>query len=259
MTDIRLGSMVIEDTGEGPPVIMIHGLGGNSNSFETLMHALQGYRVLRPDLPGAGRSALRPGMPGIDGLVSCVRDCLRAAGIARAHVVGHSMGTLIGQHLAARSPGGVASLTLFGPVLAPPPAAAKALAERAAEARAKGMAGIASSVSSGSVAARSRAENPLTAAFVRESLMGQDPRGYAAHCEALSTALAADHSAIRCPTLLVAGAADRVAPPDMARDLHARIAGSRLEIVPGIAHWMMVEAAQRSAQLLRAHLDETAV
>ncbi len=257
MTDLRLGSMVMEDAGTGPPVVMVHGLGGSSNSFQTLMAALEGYRVLRPDLPGAGRSAPRPGRPGLDGLVGSLRDCLRAAGVERAHFVGHSMGTLICQHLAADAPALVGSLTLFGAILEPPAAARQVLKERAAAARAEGMAGIAEAVSSGSVSAESRAANPVTAAFVRESLLQQDPTGYAAHCEALSAAAAANHSAIRCPTLLIAGEADPVAPVEMARQLKGRIADSDLEILPGVGHWMMVEAPKRSAELLRTRLDAT--
>lgn len=253
MTDIRIGSMVAEDAGEGPAVVMIHGLGGSSNSFQTLMGSLAGYRVLRPDLPGAGRSARRPGRPGLKGLVSAVRDCLRAAGVDRAHFVGHSMGSLICQYLAAETPGLVHSLALFGPILEPPAAARQALAERAAEARAKGMAGVAEAVATGSVSG-----HPVARAFVRESVMGQDPAGYAAHCEALSVAEAADLSAIRCPTLLLAGEADPVAPVDMARRLQERIAGARLEIVPGVAHWMMLESPERCAALLWGHLDEAA-
>ncbi|MDJ0942821.1 MAG: alpha/beta hydrolase [Kiloniellales bacterium] len=259
MTDLRLGSMVMEDAGAGPPVVMVHGLGGGSNSFQTLMAALAGYRVLRPDLPGAGRSALRHGRPGLEGLTAALRDCLRAAGVDRAHFVGHSMGTLLCQHLAAESPQTVGSLTLFGAILEPPAAARQALTERAAAARAEGMAGIAEAVSTGSVAAASRTANPVTAAFVRESLLRQDPTGYAAHCEALSAAAAADHAAIRCPTLLIAGEADPVVPVEMARRLQERIAGSRLEILPGVGHWMMVEAPQRAAELLRAQVEATAL
>ncbi len=257
MTDIRLGSLVMEDDGKGPPLVMVHGLGGSSNSFQTLMAALDGYRILRPDLPGAGRSAQRPGLPGLEGLASALRDALRGAGVARAHCAGHSMGSLICQYLAAETPDLVASLTLFGPILEPPQAARQGLKERAEAARSQGMAGIADAVSNGSVAAASREANPVAAAFVRESLMRQDPAGYASHCEALSVAEAAQHSAIHCPTLLVAGEADPVAPVAMAQALQAAIADATLEVIPGIAHWMMVEAPQRSAELLRGHLDKT--
>jgi len=258
VTDIRIGSNVIEDTGEGPVVVMIHGLGGNSNTFQPLMSALDGFRVLRPDLPGAGRSSRRPVLAGLRGLVIPIREAMHASGVSRAHLVGHSMGTLICQYLAAESPEAVLSLTLYGAILEPPAAARDALAERALTARRDGMAGIADAVAGASVSERSRDSNPLTTAFVRGSLMGQDPRGYASHCEALSAATAAAHGAIRCPTLLVAGDADPVSPVAMGEGLKARIAGARLEILPGVGHWMTIEAPQRAAQFLREHLSTAA-
>ena len=61
MSDKQIGSMVMEDIGTGEVVVMIHGLGGTSNSFQPMMKSLSGYRVVRPDLPGAGRSNLKPG------------------------------------------------------------------------------------------------------------------------------------------------------------------------------------------------------
>ncbi|MEX2408459.1 MAG: alpha/beta fold hydrolase, partial [Rhodovibrionaceae bacterium] len=185
MTDIRLGSLVAECHGEGTPVVMIHGLGGSSNSFQPLMAVLDGYQVIRPDLPGAARSALKPGLPGLKGLAQAVRDLLRTQNLGRAHFVGHSMGTLICQHLAVESPDLVDSLTLYGPILEPPPAARDAIRERAATARKDGMAGIAEAISQGSVA---QAASPAMRAFVRESLLRQDPAGYAAHCDALAAA-----------------------------------------------------------------------
>lgn len=258
MTDLRIGSMVVEDSGEGPAVIMVHGLGGTSNSFQTLLGSMDGFRVLRPDLPGAGRSSYRPGLRALKQMTVALKDCLRAAGLERAHFVGHSMGTLLCQYLAADSPGSVSGMTLFGPILEPSLAARQALKERAEAARTAGMAGIADAISNASVSEASRESNPVTAAFVRASVTRQDPAGYAAHCEALSEANAADHGKIRCPTLLVAGDKDPVAPLESVRRLQERIDGARLEVIPGIGHWMMVEAPGRSTELLRAHLDESA-
>ncbi len=257
MVDVSMGSMVMEDVGEGPAVVLVHGLGGTSNSFQTLMPALAGYRALRPDLPGAGRSAYRPGAPGLGGLVAALKDALRAAGVARAHFVGHSMGTLVCQYIAAELPAMVTGMTLFGAILEPPPAARQALKERAAAARETGMASIAEAIATGSVDEASRRTNPVTEAFVRESLLRQEPKGYAAHCEALSEAVAADHGKISCDTLLVAGERDGVAPVAMGRELAGKIGGARIEVIPGIGHWIMIEAVDRSRELLRSHLEST--
>ena len=249
MTDVRLGGMVAERDGAGPAVVMVHGLGGTSSSFETLMPTLDGFAVIRLDLPGAGRSALRPGRPGLPGLAAAVHECMRAQRVTRAHLVGHSMGALICQHLAAKTPELALSLTLFGALLEPSPAARGALRERALTARRNGMAGIANAVSAGSLGRA--ASGGAACAFVRESVLRQSPAGYAAHCEALAAAPPADHAAIRCPTLLVHGAEDPVAPVATAQRLRAVIAGARLEILPDTGHWPMLEAPARSAELLR--------
>lgn len=251
MSDFSVGSMTMEVEGEGIPVVMIHGLGGTSNSFQTLMSSLDWYKIYRPDLPGAGRSQLKPGRQGLEGLASAVYDLLKASGIKKAHFVGHSMGTLICQYLAAGSTEIVDGMTLFGPLLEPPVAARQALKERGQQARAGNMAAIADSISTGSVSKG----KPVASAFVRESILRQDPTGYASHCDALSAALQAEHASIKVPTLLIAGETDPVAPVSMARQLMKSISTAHLEIIPEVGHWMMVEAPGRSAKLLRNHLD----
>jgi 3-oxoadipate enol-lactonase len=252
MVDISIGSMTMEDHGKGPNVVMIHGLGGTSNSFQTLIPSLKEYHVLRPDLPGAGRSAIRPGIPGLKGLCEAIKTGLSAAGVKRAHFVGHSMGTLLCQYLAVEAPELVSGMTLYGAITEPPVVARQALLERAQLARRQGMAGIADAVSSSSVSP----DNPVAAAFVRESLLRQNPAGYAAHCEALANARAADHSSIQCPTLLISGAHDPVAPVEMGQLLKQHINAAVLEVIPAAAHWVMVEAPAHSNQLLCAHLDQ---
>ena len=162
------------------------------------------------------------------------------------------MGALICQHLAADAPEAVASLALFGALLEPTPAARAALVERAREARTGGMAGIAEAVSAGSLGPV--AAGGVACAFVRESVLRQNPAGYAAHCEALAAARAARHEAIHCPTLLVHGANDEVAPLAAAKRIRGAIAGARLETLPGVGHWPMLEAPAHAAELLQSHL-----
>jgi pimeloyl-ACP methyl ester carboxylesterase len=89
---------------------------------------------------------------------------------------------------------------------------------------------------------------------VRESLMGQDPDGYARTCEALAQAQPADTSVIACPTLLVTGEEDAVAPPQSVRMMGQKIAGSRVEVLRGCGHWTPVEKPEDCISLLKNFL-----
>ena len=244
MTTVRVGAMVADVEGDGPAVVMLHGLGGTSNTFQPQMAALSSFRTIRLDLPGAGRSPVPHDPVSVGALAAAVIAAMPVLGVGRAHFVGHSMGTLICQHVAAMAPGLIASLVLFGAILEPPQAARDGLAARARLARHEGMAPIADQVAQGSIAAAVRQDNPAVVAFVRESVMRQDAEGYARHCEALAAGEAADHRLITAPALLVTGEEDTVAPVGMARDLADRLASARLRTLDRCGHWSTIERAQ---------------
>ena len=250
MTTVRLGQLVAETTGEGPAVILVHGLGGTSNTFQPLMAALSGHRVIRPDLPGSGRSPVPHGGLSIEGYVEALVGMAKALGVDRAHIVGHSLGTIVCQHLAAGHPSLVASLTLFGALIEPPQAARDGLAVRARTARAEGMEGIADTIVANTLSAATRSGNPAAAAFVRESLMRQDGEGYARTCEALARATAADARLISAPTLIVAGSDDPVAPVSVGQTLADRIRGAKAVVLEGCGHWMTIEKPAECARRL---------
>jgi pimeloyl-ACP methyl ester carboxylesterase len=259
VVDTRFGSIVMEDSGGGGRnIVMLHGLGGTSNSFELLMPALDAYRVLRPDLPGAGRSPTRPGARTLVDLARAVTDALAARKVARAIIVGHSMGSLLAQYMALSAPHRVDGLVLFGALTEPSAAARDNLRDRAKKAFRDGLAGIADTVSTASLSERSRTEEPAVRAFVRESLMRQPPEGYAAHCLALADATAFQPMKIRCPVYLISGSDDQVAPRSMAEALHADLPFSKLDILPGAGHWPMLEAPKACQALLMQALSEIA-
>src|SRR5690348_2615576 len=110
--------VAVEIEGEGEPVVMIHGLGGTSNTFTPLLPAFTRHRTIRFDLPGSGRSHRIDGPLSLKLFVDRVRLVMQRANVERAHVVAHSMGTIVAAHLAAEEPGSVTSLALFGPLLA---------------------------------------------------------------------------------------------------------------------------------------------
>jgi pimeloyl-ACP methyl ester carboxylesterase len=249
--------MAVEVEGEGDPVLMIHGLGGTSNTFTPLLPAFGRHRTIRFDLPGSGRSHRVEGPLSLELFVDRTLLVLRRAGVDRAHVVAHSMGTIVATHLAVSEPGRVASLALFGPLLAPPEPARAAIRARAAQARDGDMQPIADALLQAGISAETRARRPAAVAFVRESLMRQDPDGYARSCDALAAMEAADTSRIGCPALLVTGDEDVVAPPHAVRMMGERIVGSRVEVLRGCGHWTPVEKPEACIDLLKRFLLES--
>ncbi len=253
--------MAIEDEGEGDTVFCVHGLGGSSNTFTPLMPALIRYRVVRIDLPGSGRSQGAEGALSIERFVDAVQSACARLNIARAHFVGHSLGTIVCQHLAVAAPKLVRSLALFGPLLAPPDPARAALRTRAVKAKGEGLAGmqdITQALVNGALSADSRTRLPLAVAFVRETLMRQEGQAYGRTCEALADAMPAAVENIDVPLLLVTGDEDGVAPPQavraMAQRFH-RAPNPRVVVLPGCGHWTPIERAEECQRELRDFLS----
>lgn len=237
----------IEDFGgKGETLVLVHGLGGSTNTwFPQALVLKRDMRLIAYDCAGAGRSPLRDGIS-IESHVEDLLDVARqAAGGARVHLAGHSMGTIICQHFAAAQPELVASLALIGALPQPPEAARAALRDRAAAARAEGLRGIADAVVAGGTSDDTKVNQPAAMAFVRESVMAQPPEGYARNCEALAAATSADLGRIACPTLLLTGDQDRTAPVDVGRALASTIKGAELQVLPGCGHWATVERAKQ--------------
>ncbi|MGH9578787.1 MAG: alpha/beta fold hydrolase, partial [Terriglobales bacterium] len=86
--------VAFEIDGEGEPVLMLHGLGGTSNSWTALMPVFARHRAVRIDLPGSGRSYRVEGPLSIGCFVEAAQRVLAALGIRSVHVVAHSMGTI---------------------------------------------------------------------------------------------------------------------------------------------------------------------
>jgi pimeloyl-ACP methyl ester carboxylesterase len=255
--------MAVEEDGEGPAVVCVHGLGGTSNTWTPVMAALARHRVVRVDLPGSGRSQRVEGELSIQRYVDALLETCQRLDIARAHWLGHSMGTIVCQHVAAAHPKRVASVALFGPLIAPADAARTAMKARAARARggAAAMQEITEGLLDAALSADTRQRQPLAVALVRESLLRQDAEGYARSCEALASAPAAAVESIEAPVLLVTGDEDGVAPPQAVRAMAERFhraRSTRVVVLPKCGHWTPVERAEDCQRELREFLSANA-
>lgn len=121
--DVRLPGRCVSTLtmGEGPDVLLVHGLGATKASFFDCAAALtrSGYRVHAIDLPGFGSSSKPLAAPySARWFADTVVDVMDALGIERAHVVGNSMGGRVAIEVGLRAPDRVKSLALLCPAVA---------------------------------------------------------------------------------------------------------------------------------------------
>ncbi|MGL4573250.1 MAG: alpha/beta fold hydrolase [Burkholderiaceae bacterium] len=259
-----IDKMAVDVEGEGEAVVMLHGLGGSMNVWAPLMPALQSYKVIRIDTPGAGRSknayalsesTAHKGRLSPDVVAQCVIDVCRALGVQQAHLVGHSLSTMVCPYVAVKAPKLVKSMTLFASLLQPSQGMRDVMNGRAPAVRERGTFEAAIAVSNAALSASTKETQPVTVAYVRESIMGQDPEGYARNCLLLAEATPTTLENIKCPTLLVTGDEDAVTPLSGARELKARIPQARLEVLNKCGHWPILERVDDCRRLLRDFLD----
>lgn len=108
---------------------------------------------------------------------------------------------------------------------------------------------MANSIPSAAVGSRS---TPLQRAFIRELLLGQDPKGYAALCKAIASAPTPDYAAVRAPFLLIAGEEDKSASMNGCRHIfeHVSSAKKSLDVLKGVGHWHCIEAGDEVGGLI---------
>lgn len=109
---ITLAYVEMGDT-DGPPTLLIHGYTDNSRSWSLLAPYLKKRRLLAIDLRGHGRSDAPPCCYDYADLADDAAGFLDAMGIAKADVIGHSLGSMVAQLLAAQHPDKVRDLVLI--------------------------------------------------------------------------------------------------------------------------------------------------
>ncbi len=104
------------DRGQGPVVVLLHGVGVGPESFATLAGLLEDHhRVIVLERPGRGRGGPLPLVDQVDLIAACIREL----GAAGGRLVGVSGGATLGLLLAIRHPGAVAGLVLHEPLVGP--------------------------------------------------------------------------------------------------------------------------------------------
>ncbi len=242
--------------GEGPPVMLSHALGLDLHMWDDFAARLAGARtVLRYDQRGHGGSARPPGPYALDDLVDDAARLIREWGRGPVVFIGLSMGGMVGQGLAVRHPELLRGVVLANTTARYPEAARPVWATRIAAVEQGGMAAVADAVVERYLHADYRATHPAEAAALRAKLLRADPAGYVAACHAVAGVDWLERlSTVRTPALVIAGARDAGATPEMAKAIAERIAGAELAVLEDASHLSVAEQPERFAALVQRFL-----
>jgi poly(3-hydroxyoctanoate) depolymerase len=237
----------IRVTGEGPPVLLINGLGANVATWTSLVSQLQGFEVISFDAPGVGRSATPKAPYTISRIADVAVRVLEELGHDEADVLGYSLGGAVAQQLAAKHPHRVRRLVLVSSSCGAGaiPGSLPALLAVSTPARHYGQLGYRLSMRMMDLAPAEKESGFVEAqhgAWHREA--PPSPVGYLLQMGAFS----AFHSLpwlhrVTSPTLVLSGSHDRLMPLANAAVLTAYIPHARLRVFDRWGHYMLHDPA----------------
>jgi 3-oxoadipate enol-lactonase len=226
--------------GDGPPLVMVMGIGYDSSlwTLQQVPVLSTRFQVVLLDNRDAGRSSRAEGPYSIADMADDVAGLLDALGIHRTHLLGLSMGSMIGMEFALRHADRLDRLVLAGPGAAPARNAIDPISV---------WSWVKANDPSGEVFGGQQFTWLFSTAFLRNQQSVQetiamlasnpnpvDPKAYARQAQAYLQFDALDRlGGITTPTLVIVGEQDLLTPPWVAREVADGIHGARLEIITG--------------------------
>jgi pimeloyl-ACP methyl ester carboxylesterase len=234
------------------PLVCIHGVGSYLEAWDAVAsHLVEDFRILTFDLRGHGHSSRVYGRYEIDDFVGDTLALAAHVGFDTFDLAGFSLGGLIAQRLALQHPHRLRRLALLATVSGRTREERARVLERLAALQ-EGERGSHHDASlSRWLSEDFQACNPDLIACLRQRDAENDPQCYAAAYRVLAeTDYGGFIDQIQIPTLIATGEQDQGSNPRMATFMHECIPGSRLEILPGLRHSILIEAPRQVAGLL---------
>jgi pimeloyl-ACP methyl ester carboxylesterase len=224
------------EQGAGLPVLFVHGNTGSCRWFERVMD-IPGCRTIALDLPNFGRSGPLPGDPDIDRYADSLAGFIRALGIDRPLLVGHSLGGSVAMSLAVRFPQLIRALML---VDCAPPSGLVTPVERhpVIEMMRTSKAVLAKALSA---AVPTLKDEAFFAALVDDAQMMAAPAWIGNVITLGAFNCTAQCAALKAPVLVLWGRKDVILTEAMAHETATAFPRASLQILEGVGHSVMVE------------------
>ncbi|RBW61706.1 alpha/beta fold hydrolase [Ruegeria sp. A3M17] len=241
-----IGGLAAIDEGEGPLVVLLHGVGLRAEAWGAQIDALSaaGHRVLCPDMPGHGETPFQ-GAIGLDGYANPIAARLTEP----ACLIGHSMGALIALNIAASGHDQVRGVAALNAIYRRTPEARAAVTTRAAALDAAAMNDPTVTLQRWFGDQVSK-EGEACSRWLKDVDPGAYKAAYTVFAES-DGPTDAQLRQIKCPALFMTGADEPNSTPGMSQGMAQQVTNGRVEIIPNAAHMMpMMHPADVNAKLL---------
>ena len=243
--DQRLGGTRYRVEGSGPPLVLIHGVGLDLEVWDAQVAALAPhFTVYRYDVLGHGGSENPPGKRTLDDFAVQLEELLAGLGLDNPVLVGFSLGGLIVRTYFLRDPNPVSRVVLMYTVYGRREAQREAVLGRVEQVERSGPGATLDGNLKRWFSPAYLERNPPELVALRERILKNDPRGYAAAYRLFAEAdesvdEALDH--IPCPTLVLTGSEDVGSTAEMAEAMAERLANGRCVVLEGHRHMGLME------------------
>jgi 3-oxoadipate enol-lactonase len=242
--------------GVGPPVVLIHEMGGSMESWGLVAPLLASHRrVIRYDTRGAGFSEKIRGTLKIDTMTDDLVALLDGLGIKeKVALVGTAVGGGIALHTAARFPERVSAAIVTSPAISIPPANRDTTLARVAKFERDGVRTVFDGTAANGYPEELRGDTAKFTAW-RARWLANDPSSFAAvYRMLLDMNLSAELASIKCPVLVTGGEFDRGRPPGVVEPIAKAIPGAKFKVLP-TGHYAGLQTPELIAGEIAAFLD----
>lgn len=242
--------------GDGPPLLMVHGIGARHKTWQGLVDNLKSdFQCITYDLRGHGESPVPPTPYTLDNLVEDVEALRMTIGIDRMHIIGHSLGGMIGPAYARAHPERVMSLGLLSTA-----------AGRTEDDSAKVKAVVSAMEERGII----EVLETLVARWFTDDFIANRPDAIQARLRQVTetpadvflsvfhvyaeTEMAPWLQEVEAPSLVLTGELDGGCNPRLNRFIADTLPNAELVIMNGLKHAILIEASERVADHVRPFL-----
>ena len=244
--------------GQGPPLYLVHGIGSRKTTWDEIIDGLKDrFTCVSYDLRGHGDSPIPPPPYTLDDLVDDLEALRQKLGHEKIHIAGHSLGGMIGPAYAHAYPGHTLSVGLLSTA-----------AGRSEDDRAK-LRAVGDAMEQNGIA---ETLDTFVARWFTDAFIANHADQVEARLQQVrntpadvflsvfwiyaTTEMAPWLHEVRCPCLVLTGEFDGGCNPRLNEFIHGELPDSRLVILEGLKHSLMIEASDRVLPHLREFLLE---